>query len=619
MNSLPFRKFFPGVALALGLVLSTGVFAGEPVESEEIPAPPAVEAPAPESPPTPVPEIPAPESPAAPLPLEEAEMRRLDVIEPESVPAKDTATLAADAQDVVEDEIDEAIGAESSGEKKRVRVRTSSEFPFGNHTIASGNTVREVVSIMGSNVVDGEVTREAVSIMGNTRINGSVGREAVAVMGSVHVEGSVGREVVAVLGNIYVNGPVGNEVVAVLGDVELGPNAVIGQDLVVVGGRLTRDPAAVVKGNVKVITLPIIGSGFAPVKTWIERCLLLGRPLAFGENLGWAWMIAIGVFAFYVLLALLFPRAFEKCAETLEQRPGYSLLAVVLTVLITPILIVLLAITGIGVLLIPFIAAGLFFAGIFGKAVMHAWLGRRLTKYFGPGPFAHVATATAIGGALVLLLYTIPFFGFFLWKALDVIGLGVVVYTLILTMRREKPATPPSPTISPTGATSGFVAVATPPAELSMPAAAGVEAAPPPSDPLPPPLAPALLPRAGFWIRLAASALDFMMLAIALGMLGLMERGPGLLFTVLAIYCAIMWKHKGTTVGGAICGLKVVRLDARPIDWSVAIVRALTGFLSFFPAGLGFIWVALDESKQSWHDKVAGTTIVRVPKGTPLI
>lgn len=136
---------------------------------------------------------------------------------------------------------------------------------------------------------------------------------------------------------------------------------------------------------------------------------------------------------------------------------------------------------------------------------------------------------------------------------------------------------------------------------------------------MPPPLAPALLPRAGFWIRFAASALDFLMLAIALGMLGLMDRGPGLLFTVLAIYCAIMWKHKGTTVGGAICSLKVVRLDARPLDWSVAIVRALTGFLSFFPVGLGFIWVALDESKQSWHDKVAGTTIVRVPKGTPLI
>ena len=76
---------------------------------------------------------------------------------------------------------------------------------------------------------------------------------------------------------------------------------------------------------------------------------------------------------------------------------------------------------------------------------------------------------------------------------------------------------------------------------------------------------------------------------------------------------------KGTTIGGVICGLKVVRLDDQPLDWTIAVVRALTAFLSFAVGGLGFIWVAFDDEKQSWHDKVAGTTIVRVPKGTPLL
>ena len=66
-------------------------------------------------------------------------------------------------------------------------------------------------------------------------------------------------------------------------------------------------------------------------------------------------------------------------------------------------------------------------------------------------------------------------------------------------------------------------------------------------------------------------------------------------------------------------GLKVVRLDERELDWSTAIVRALGCFLSFVVVGLGFIWVAFDDEKQSWHDKIAGTTIVRVPKGVSLI
>ena len=72
-------------------------------------------------------------------------------------------------------------------------------------------------------------------------------------------------------------------------------------------------------------------------------------------------------------------------------------------------------------------------------------------------------------------------------------------------------------------------------------------------------------------------------------------------------------------IGGIICGLKVVRLDDRPIDWGVAAVRALGGFLSLAVAGLGFVWVSFDDERQSWHDKIAGTTIVKVPKGTPLM
>ena len=80
-----------------------------------------------------------------------------------------------------------------------------------------------------------------------------------------------------------------------------------------------------------------------------------------------------------------------------------------------------------------------------------------------------------------------------------------------------------------------------------------------------------------------------------------------------------MWKTKGTTIGGIVCGLKVVRLDDRPIDWPTAIVRALGCFLSMAVAGLGFLWVVFDADRQSWHDKIAGTTVVRVPKGTSLL
>jgi uncharacterized RDD family membrane protein YckC len=128
------------------------------------------------------------------------------------------------------------------------------------------------------------------------------------------------------------------------------------------------------------------------------------------------------------------------------------------------------------------------------------------------------------------------------------------------------------------------------------------------------PLATASMPRAGFWIRTAALLIDVILVGIALG--SFFPHGIPL---VLAAYGACLWKYRGSTVGGIIFGLRVVRMDDRPIDWSTAIVRALGCFLSLIALGLGFIWVAFDSERQSWHDKIAGTTVVRPPKGISLV
>ena len=176
------------------------------------------------------------------------------------------------------------------------------------------------------------------------------------------------------------------------------------------------------------------------------------------------------------------------------------------------------------------------------------------------------------------------------------------------TIPGNAPQTPPSPEAPP---------VLAPPVQQSAPAQALFQ------------ISQVGLPRAGFWIRAGALLIDL----ILVGMVAAPFRhvinmsqysgsvsfdSPGML-PLLALYGALMWKLRGTTVGGIIFGLKVVRLDDRPIDWATAIVRALGCFLSLIAFGLGFIWVAFDQDKQSWHDKIAGTVVVRVPKGVSLI
>ena len=41
------------------------------------------------------------------------------------------------------------------------------------------------------------------------------------------------------------------------------------------------------------------------------------------------------------------------------------------------------------------------------------------------------------------------------------------------------------------------------------------------------------------------------------------------------------------------------------------IVRYVGYILSMIPLFLGFFWIAWDSKKQGWHDKVAGTVVIR--------
>lgn len=115
---------------------------------------------------------------------------------------------------------------------------------------------------------------------------------------------------------------------------------------------------------------------------------------------------------------------------------------------------------------------------------------------------------------------------------------------------------------------------------------------------------------------MGALALDALIVGVVMSWL---EPGDRLFLVALAGYGALMWKLKGTTVGGIVCNLRVVRTDGRDIEWETAIVRALGCFLSLIPAGLGFIWMVFDNNRQTWHDKIAGTVVVRVPRNTPLV
>ena len=113
--------------------------------------------------------------------------------------------------------------------------------------------------------------------------------------------------------------------------------------------------------------------------------------------------------------------------------------------------------------------------------------------------------------------------------------------------------------------------------------------------------------------RLFATLLDFVLLGLLIHL-----TGP-LFLLVWILYHVAMWTWKRTTIGGVVFGLKIVRLDGRPIDFAVALVRSLFSIISFVFLMFGFFWAGWDKEKQSWHDKIAGTVIVKVPEGVSLL
>ncbi len=297
----------------------------------------------------------------------------------------------------------------------------------------------DVVNIGSDSLLPrGESADSVVSIFGSSTCEGDAG-DVVSIFGDNRITGAVSDSAVAVLGNTYIDSKVDGDAVTVLGNVELGPHAEIGGNVVAIGGTLQRDPAAIVHGSVQNIIAGHFGS-VGWLRSWIQHCLLYGRPLALEPGLGWAWKLAFAFLALYAALALLFRDGLIRCVQTFEAQPGQSVLAALIAMLLTPVLVVLLFVTVIGIPAVPFVVFGLFCAGLFGKAVMLAWLGRRITGGQGQGSVSHPAVAVLIGGLLVLVLYLVPVIGFLVYKLLGILGLGAVVYTVLLAVRAHQAA-----------------------------------------------------------------------------------------------------------------------------------------------------------------------------------
>ena len=86
-------------------------------------------------------------------------------------------------------------------------------------------------------------------------------------------------------------------------------------------------------------------------------------------------------------------------------------------------------------------------------------------------------------------------------------------------------------------------------------------------------------------------------------------------WAVTGLYATASWRRGGQTLGMRPWRLRVVAQgDAAPTRGALW-RRYAVATLSLLAGGLGFWWAWIDRDRLTWHDRAAGTRVVRLPKG----
>jgi uncharacterized RDD family membrane protein YckC len=125
--------------------------------------------------------------------------------------------------------------------------------------------------------------------------------------------------------------------------------------------------------------------------------------------------------------------------------------------------------------------------------------------------------------------------------------------------------------------------------------------------------------KASWWTRFFAVVIDSIAIGIVNGILtSVLYRGDttgatGLQTLLGVAYFVYFWSAygKGQTLGMRALNIKVIRTDGSQLDLVGAFIRYIGLIISIACIFIGVIWAAFDGQKQGWHDKIAGTYVVK--------
>ena len=234
-------------------------------------------------------------------------------------------------------------------------------------------------------------------------------------------EGTKVRNVLAIGGQITIDGVVDNHIVAIGGSIVLTGKAVVGGSVFCIGGIIVKGRGAEVYGNLTEINADDISAAIANALS--------------EEWEGWSWIFAIisisiflGVLLLTFLTVFLIPKPIRLISSAIKEKPfKVTVWGLAGLVLIVP-LAVLLAISVVGIVLIPLEMTIVLCAVLVGFIAVSQLVGRKLFTVLKRHDQS-MMRETIWGLIILWLIGWIPYVGWIVKMCAIIIGLGGVLLT----------------------------------------------------------------------------------------------------------------------------------------------------------------------------------------------
>ncbi len=120
--------------------------------------------------------------------------------------------------------------------------------------------------------------------------------------------------------------------------------------------------------------------------------------------------------------------------------------------------------------------------------------------------------------------------------------------------------------------------------------------------------------KAGLGQRFVALVIDSIILGIIAGVVTALIGNVGGVFGFL-VGVAYQWyfltQNKGQTPGKVFMGIRVVKANGAALTGADAVIRYIGYYINTFFLFIGWLWAIPDANNQGWHDKLAGTYVVK--------